>query len=215
MISRYVVAASMTSGSPLMRLTSHRAAISMTTNDATPHTRQNALHSRSAVRTRSNRCAPQFCPMNGATDADTAITTIEMTASMRDATENPAMMPCPESASSRVTIAVDSGATRFDAVAGNPTCRMSRAEPTTPRRRATSRCSFAATQTIHNTKPTSRAMTKLQAAPTMPSAGSPAQPKIRNGPITICECRSDRHHADPASRHCRPLAADACRPSRR
>ena len=43
---------------------------------------------------------------------------------MREATENPAITPWPESASNRVTMPVDSGATRFDAVAGNPTCRI-------------------------------------------------------------------------------------------
>ena len=117
-MSRYIVAVSTTSGSSLIMPTSQRAATAMTRNDATPQTRQKPLHSANALRTRSNRCAPQFWPTNGPTDVDTAMTTIAMTASIRDATAKPATTPWPKSASRRVTIPVDSGATRFDAVAG-------------------------------------------------------------------------------------------------
>ena len=122
------------------------------------------------------------------------MTTIAMTASMRDATAKPATTPWPKSASRRVTMPVDNGATRFDAVAGKPTCRICRAECSQPSTRGTSMRSFTASQYMHSAKLISRAITNDHAAPSMPSAGSPAQPKIRNGPIRYLQQRTDRHH---------------------
>ena len=152
MISRYIVAVSTTSGSSLIRPTSHRAHSAMTRNDATPQPRQNPLHS-AAPRARDRTAS------RPSSDRRTARPT--STPRSRPSRSPPRCAMQPQSrrprrgrspTSSRVTMPVDSGATRFDAVAGKPTCRICRAETSQPRACATSIRSLTASQYIHSAK---------------------------------------------------------------